>query len=302
MNFYMWGGCEIHDTIPELNKLHKDHKFIQMGTTAIGSLFAKHGKIADATYEWYNNPKFMRHKIKQARQIYQEVVTKDYFDIVDDNNKKDNWIIISLAREGEARCDYYGEHVTLIKQLVWNTSHELLKKMQFPQDTIEILNDLRNTKLWNDDIVYRSYWGGVSGQGEWLTKFVELVQTHFEDRVILLHTPPAKQWHNKKWGTYMQLPTFGDYVHIFKGQNITGKHFDNDSWEQTNRYYRGIYIGYIKHTTLNGYKKPKWIQVPWKSLTGDEHHRWGKTPFHYTEKSITNISNMVSDMIEKINE
>jgi hypothetical protein len=298
----MWGGCEIHDCIPQLNKTNKEHKFIQMGTTTMGSLFGKHGRIADLTYDWYNNPKFMRYNIKQARQIYKEVVTKDYFDCVDDNNKKDNWLIISLAREAEARCDYYGEHVTLIKQLIWNTSRELLTKMQYPLTAVEILNDLKYTRLWDDELIVRSFWGGSSGQGQWIERFVELIQKHFEDRVILLHTPPAKQWKNKKWGTYMQLPTFGDYVHIFKGKNVSGKHFDNTSWEQTNKQYRGIYIGFIKHIKDNGYKKPIWIQVPWSKLVGDEDHRWGKMPFHYTEESIANISKMVSDTIGTINE
>lgn len=300
MNFYMWGGCEIHDCIPKLNEQFNEHNFIQMGTTTIGSLFSKHGRIADATYEWYNNPNAKLNKYKPARQIYKEVVTKDYFDCVNKTNKKDNWIIISLSREAEARCDYYGEHITLIKQLVRNSSGKMLHQLKFPENIVDILNDLSNTKLWNDDIVYRSYWGGVSGQGQWLTKFVELVQEHFEDRVILLHTPPARQWVNRKFGVYQQLPKFGEYVHIFKGQSIKQKHFDNNNWEETNRYYRGIYVGYTKHTTLNGFPRPRWIRVPWESLVGDEHHRWGKMPFHYDNKSIKNITKLIGKTVKEV--
>ena len=80
MNFYMWGGCEIHDCIPKLNEQFNEHNFIQMGTTTIGSLFSKHGRIADATYEWYNNPNAKLNKYKhQCYLQWQSLPLKLYY-------------------------------------------------------------------------------------------------------------------------------------------------------------------------------------------------------------------------------
>ena len=55
----------------------EQYPFIQQGTTTLGSLYSKHGRIADATYEWYNGyPE--KSNFKYARKIYREIVTKDF--------------------------------------------------------------------------------------------------------------------------------------------------------------------------------------------------------------------------------
>jgi hypothetical protein len=293
----MWGGCELDDSMPRVQAKLPEHKFVSMGTSTIGSLFSKQGVICDTVNDWWQQDTSV-HKYPFARTIYREIVSKDYFDKVSNLNKKDNWLILSMAREVEARCDFFGEHVTLIKQLVKEKSASELAKLKFPEKIIDILNDTRNTVFYNDDIVYRSFWGGPSGQGEWLQKFADLICEHFENRVILVHTPPSKQWLSKKHGYYTQLPVYGDFLHIFKNKTRTGKHFDKDSWYDACKNYKGIYVGFRKHMQYNGFRGLKTVDVAWKDLVADEQHRRGKSPFHYTIQSTMNIADEIVKTIE----
>ena len=152
----MWGGCELDDSLPRIKAKLSDHNFISMGTTTIGSLFSKQGVICDTVNDWWNQ-NTEAHKYPFAQTIYKEIVLKNYFDSISSLNKKDNWLILSMAREAEARCDFFGEHVTLIKQLIKEKSASELAKLKFPEKISDILNDTKNTVFYNDDIVYRSY-------------------------------------------------------------------------------------------------------------------------------------------------
>ena len=38
MNFYMWGGCELDDSMSRVQAKLPDHKFVSMGTSTIGIL------------------------------------------------------------------------------------------------------------------------------------------------------------------------------------------------------------------------------------------------------------------------
>ena len=47
-------------------------------------------------------------------------------------------------------------------------------------------------------------------------------------------------------------------------------------------------------------KKTHWIKMEWENLVGDEHHRFGKSPFHYDNKSIKRIGNAIQGKINEI--
>jgi hypothetical protein len=40
--------------------------------------------------------------------------------------------------------------------------------------------------------------------------------------------------------------------------------------------------------------------MEWENLVGDEHHRFGKSPFHYDNKSIKKIGNAIQGKINEI--
>jgi len=292
MNFYFWGGCEVQDTLLVLQKNFPDDTFTMLDTTTLGSLFSRYGKIAEKTEQWYNNTNASKYPF--ARKIYKEIVSKDYFDKVSPLEKKQNYLFISFTREAEARCEYYGEHVSLIKNLVYEKSAKELNKLKFPNDIITILNDSKNIKMYNDDFVYRSYF---NKQGDWSTKFANLTTDIFEDRISMLYTPPARRWLSKRWGFYDEIPTVGKYTSIFKNKVIGGKYFDTESWYDVNRFHRGIYMG-VKHE-FRPYKVDM-VEIDWKKLVGDEQHRLGKSPFHYTMSSVKHIAEKLTEQIRKV--
>ena len=81
-----------------------------------------------------------------ARAVYKEIVSKPWLKDVKENvyDKKDNWIIISFALEGEARYEDGQEHVTLIKELVNkpnNKKFEKIVQLKYPTYCIDKLND-----------------------------------------------------------------------------------------------------------------------------------------------------------------
>lgn len=294
MNFYMFGGCEIHDTIPILQKSMPQHKFIEQGATTLGSLYSKHGPIADATFEWYNNPKFARHTLKPARQIYREIVAKDHLKNIKDDGliKKDSWIIVSFVTEAEARIQTQDEHITLIKQLVDKPGNHMARRMMFPLEHLATINDPRNVVMWDDPFIGNQYW---QGRGDWLSRFADELYSIVEDRVILLFTPPAKKWRSKKFGVYHQLPTQGQYTNAYY-QKKTGEYFESYSWEKVLKGYNGIYSGFKRYASFT----PRRVNVPWQQLIADEEHYMGKNPYHYDEGSILNISNYIKDEIKEI--
>ena len=294
MNFYMYGGCEIHDTIPALQKSMPQHNFIQQGATTLGSMYSKHGRIAEATYEWYNQPKFARHTIKPARQIYREIVAKDHLKNIKEDNlvKKDSWIIVSFVLEAEARMQKDGEHITFIKQLVDKPRQDIARRMMFPLEHLQTINDPKNTVMWDDPFIGEQYW---SGKGDWLARFADELKDMFDDRVILLFTPPARKWRSKEHGVYHQLPTQGQYSNAY-WKKKTGEYWETYSWEKVVKGYKGIYNGFKRWAPF----KPRSINVPWQKLIGDDEHYMGKSPYHYDEESVLNISKYIKDEIKEI--
>lgn len=296
MNFYMYGGCEIHDTIPWLQSRMPQHTFIQQGTTTLGSLYSKHGRIADATYEWYNGyPE--KSNFKYARKIYREIVTKDFLANIKEykGNKKDNWIVISFATEAEARYENEGEHITLIKEFVdkpGNINIKALRHLDYPEWILEKLNDSRHTVNWDDEHVGRAYW---AGNGDWLPRLGDDIYNMFEDRVILLFTPPARKWYNREHGVYHQLPTLGQYISAY-WKLRGGKFWEEYSWEQVNKGYTGIYNGFRRWYS----GKTKLVKIRWEDCIGDEHHRMQKSPFHYTTDTVEHIGNRIQKQIKLI--
>lgn len=298
MNFFLWGGCELEDTIPILIKKYPQHTFQKLDTTTIGSLFSPIGYIADAVDKWYNKSDAKKYPF--GRRIYKEIVSKDYFDIVPKTNKKDNYLIASFTRESEARCQYNKEHVTLIKQLIKEKSASELTKLKFPENILDILNDKRNVCTYDDDLVFRGFWNQKENwnmQGEWGRHFAELVTGLFEDRIQLVYTPPARRWINKKIGYYQDIPVAGNFTHIFKNKVVNGKHFDVNSWYDVHRFQKGIHLG-IKHQ-MRPYRA-KLLEIDWEEVVGDDQHRLGRSPYHYDINSIKHIAKKISEKIKEV--
>lgn len=295
MNFYMYGGCEIHDTIPWLQKEMPNHNFYQQGTTTLGSLFSKHGRVADAVYEWYHKHP-SKENFKYARKVYREIVTKDFLSNIENHqgSKKDNWLVISFALEAEARFEHDDEHITLIKELVdkpGNKSIQALRYLKFPEWILEKVNNDRYIVNWDDEHVGRAYW---SGQGDWLPRLGDLVHNMFEDRILLLYTPPARKWFHNKHGIYHQLPTLGQYISAY-WKLRGGKFWEQYSWEQVNKGYTGIYNGFRRWYP----GKTKLLKIDWQNCIGDDHHRMNKSPFHYTQGTVEHIGEQIANFIRK---
>jgi hypothetical protein len=309
MNFYLWGGSEIQDIKNILSNKFPNYNFEGLDTTTLGSLFSGHGKLADTVDQWYT--KGDAKKYKPGRRIYKEIVTKDYFDKVNKFTKKDNYLIVSLTRECEARCQYGNEHVTLIKQLVKEKSASELSKLKFPELVSDILNDKRNTVMMDDEVVAMGFGspqyfqeaniiytpGTKNSKGEWISRFAELTTELFEDRILLLYTPPARRWINRKVGYYQELPRAGNFIHIFKNKVTTGKHFDINNWYEYHKLQRGL------HTALKFAMRPykvKLLELKWENLTGDDHHRLGRSPFHYDVHSLKHIAKELTAKIKEL--
>ena len=297
MNFYMYGGCEIHDTIPWLQKAMPQHNFIQQGTTTLGSLYSKHGRIADAVYEWYHKHP-TKDKFKYARKAYREIVSKDFLANITNNNevlKKDNYIIVSFALEAEARYEKEDEHITLIKEFVDkpnNNNIKTLRFLDFPEFALENMNNTKYTVNWDDEHIGRAYWAGT---GDWLPRLGDDLYNMFEDRVILLFTPPARKWHHKDHGVYHQLPTLGQFISAY-WKTRGGKFWEEYSWEQVNKGYTGIYNGFRRWYKGN----TKLIKIRWEDCIGDDHHRMNRSPFHYTDGTVEHIGKKIEQHINKI--
>ena len=299
MNFFMLGGCEIHDTIKWLKQGCPQHNFIEQGMSTLGSIYSPQGKIAEHTYNWYTKNNLKSNPI--ARAVYKEIVSKPWLKDVKENvyDKKDNWIIISFALEGEARYEDGQEHVTLIKELVNkpnNKKFEKIVQLKYPTYCIDKLNDHNFTMGWENEFVGKRYLRTKGGG--WLDKLGQDIHDHFEDRVILIYTPPARKWFNRKFGVYHQLPKHGDWISWHTGywKNRTKDYWEEHSWERTNRNYQGLYKGFQRYYP----KKTHWIKMEWENLVGDEHHRFGKSPFHYDNKSIKKIGNAIQGKINEI--
>lgn len=296
MKFYMYGGCEIHDTIPWLKSAMPQHEFIQQGTTTLGSMFSKHGRIADMVFEWYNSyndPSFS----KYARKVYREIVSKDHLrNIYDTINKKDSYIIISLAYEAEARFNRQEEHITLIKELIdkpGNNNIKALRHLGFPEKAIKQINDPRYTVSWNDEEVKDAYWKGRSY--EWLPKFGDMVHDLFGNKVIMLYTPPARKWYNKKHGIYHQLPTLGQSISAYWHKK-DGKFWDNHNWQEVDHGYQGMYMAFRRWYP----GRTQMIKMRWEDVIGDDHHRMNRAPYHYTEDTVARIGNNIQKHIQKV--
>ena len=97
---------------------------------------------------------------------------------------------------------------------------------------------------------------------------------------------------------YHQLPKHGDWLSWNTGywKNRTKDYWEEHSWERTNRNYQGLYKGFQRYYP----KKTHWIKMEWENLVGDEHHRFGKSPFHYDNKSIKKIGNAIQGKINEI--
>ena len=309
MNFYLWGGSELADITNLLRNRFPEHTFENIDVTTLGSLFSGQGRIAEEVHEWYN--KSDAKKYSYGRRIYKEIVTKDYFELVSDLKKKDNYLIISLTRECEARCQYGNEHITLIKQLVKEKSASELAKLKFPEKILDILNDTKNTVMLDDEIIAMGYGspkyfqeanivyvpGVKNSNAEWITRFAELTTEMFEDRILLLYTPPAKRWINRKLGYYQDLPRVGNFIHIFKNKVATGKHFDINNWQEYYKLQRGL------HTALKFAMRPykvDLLELKWQNLTGDDHHRLGRSPFHYDVSSLKYIAKELTAKIKEL--
>lgn len=301
MNFYIYAGCELTDTIPILRAKFPEHNFYNIDTTTLGSLFSPLDLVAEKVDKWYHQSDAKKYPF--GRRIYKEIVTKDYFGSVQTLNKKDNHLIASFSRESEARCQYNREHITLIKQLTKSKSGAELKKIKFPESITDILNDSRYVCTYDDDIVYRGFWNQKEDwnmQGEWGKKFAELVTNIFEDRIHIIYTPPARKWVNRKIGYYQDIPVAGAFTHIFKNKVVDGKHFDKNSWYDVHKFQRGIHVG-LKHAISRiRPHKAKLIEIPWEDLTGDDHHRLGRSPFHYDVASIKRIANKLVQEVEGV--
>lgn len=301
MNVFIWGGCEVVDTIPILRKKFPNYNINNLDTTSLGSLLSEQGYIADNVHEWFNKSDVKKYPF--ARRIHKEVVTKNYFENVPRVNKKDNYLIASFSRESEARCQFGREHITLIKQLVTEKSGSELSRLKFPEKILDILNDKRNVVTYDDDIVYRGFWNQKEDwnmQGEWGKRFAEIVTDLFEDRIHIIYTPPARRWLNKKIGFYQDIPVAGAFTHIFKNKVVNGKHFDKDSWHDVHKFQRGVHIG-IKHaiSRIRPYKA-KLTEIKWEDIVGDDQHRLGRSPFHYTGDSIKFIAKKIAKELEVV--
>ena len=54
MNFYIYAGCELTDTIPILRAKFPEHNFYNIDTTTLGSLFSPLDLVAEKVDKWYH--------------------------------------------------------------------------------------------------------------------------------------------------------------------------------------------------------------------------------------------------------
>lgn len=285
----MMGGCEITDARQWLSD-NDSNTYERIWGTTIGSLISPRRSISDKVHDWYSKLSPEEQRLNIAQRIHKEVVLKDHFESCDDNS----YLIISLLYESMTRYWKHGEHITLIPELDslgkdsngdWNK--DKLHKLKFPIEVFDQLNDPVNAaSIYNNDTA-KNFFGGE----DWLSQYADMITEKFGDRVILLNIPPARIYHNMHFGVYHQLPEVTRYAYKTAFLNI-----DDYTWKEHFKVLNLVHRYLIRSLP----KRINTIQYDWKKIIGDDHHRAGRGPFHYTDKTCSHIAKEILKVVKEL--
>lgn len=295
MKFYMFGGCEVQDSLEWLKNNYSSHSYERIWGTTIASLLSPREKIADSVYDWYNKLSPEEQRVISNRKIYKEILLKDHIDgcIVDN----DTYIVISMLYEASTRFDNGFEHLTTITELQTtgkdkhgNPHIENLKKYKFPIDTYETINNDRFATSVYDSELAKKYFGGKH-----LEQFADIITQKFGTKVILLNIPPARKYYNNKHGLYNDLPKVSQFAYKFT--DVSNMKIDDYDWNYHDRQLNLVY----KYLYKKGFKQKIYnINIDWKDIIGDDHHRLGRSPFHFTYETTAFLGSQIKECIESI--
>jgi len=285
MNFYLWGGCELDDCVPHLQKLLPTSEFHYIGGTTCGSLFSKPGPIAEAVHDWYehfqaNNSERVR-SIQAPKNIYKEIVTKGFFDDwMIPYIKKDDWCILTYTKEIYPRYEHGGEHITLSNDII--NDIKTCEKLKFPKHILPKLLDKKNIVGFDDEFVIHRY------KNEWGPKMGEYISRYFDDRLLMVHIEPSRRRFSRMHGHYWTLPQIGTYSDVYASSN-SKKYFNKNNWEEVNKTIKFLHTGFRMRYP---HKIPT-LSIKHTEVVGDDHHKWGKSAFHFDNKTSRHIANRI---------
>ena len=292
MNFYLWGGCELEDTVPHLQKRMPLSKFTYVGGTSCGSLFSNAGPVTEAVYNWYEQltttePERSK-RVQSAKNLYQEVVTKDYFpDWMRKEITKDDWLILSFSKEIYPRYNSPEEHITLGDDMV--QAFGTATKLKFPKKIVSKVFDKTHHVGFDDEYVIHTY------KNEWGPMLAEYFYDIFQDRVLLVHNEPARRYYHPSIGVYWDLPTINSMSQIYLNSGA-GKYHNKDNWYEVSKTVKFLHTGFrLRYPT----KIPQ-ITLSHKETVGDDHHKFGRNVFHYTRDTHKLIARRIISKLSTI--
>jgi hypothetical protein len=296
MKFYFFGGCEVQDSIIWLRDNYPEHSYHRIWGTTVNSMLSPPGKIADRVFEWHNKLNKSEQRSLTVERIYKEICTKDFIDecVVDD----DTYIVISMLFESSTRYDDGSEHITLIPELQPNCNDrnnipyfKSLMRYKFPLDIYGKINNKQFFTSVYDSEIAKDYFKNA----KLLEKFSEKIYDKFKNKVILLNIPPAKRYYNNTYGFYDDLPKINQYAYMLTSFN--NMNIGDYSWNHHNKVLKLLYNWIYK----KGFsEKISVINIDDSKIEGDDHHRLGRSPFHFTDRTISYLGSQIAGKINDI--
>jgi len=292
----MMGGCDITDSMFWLQDNYPQHSYHRIWGTTLGSLYSNRGKISYDIDKWYHRLSDVEQNSLSVKKIHKEVCLKDHISscVVD----KDTWIIVSMLYESSTRFYDGLEHLTIIPELQINgkdrhgKSHlEKLKRLKFPSETYELINDKKYATSVYDSELAKSY----LTKDKWLEKYSEELYSKFGNKIIYLNLPPARKFYNRSVGIYYDLPTVDQYA--YRLGEVSGMGIENYTWEyhakQADLVYKYMYKRCFQ-------EKIETVNIDWKDVIADDHHRNGRSPLHFTQETASFLGMRIKAKIEQI--
>ena len=296
MKFYFFGGCEVQDSIMWLRDNRPEHSYHRIWGTTISSMLSPPGRIADNVFEWHNRLSDVEKRSLTVERIYKEICSKDFIDecIVDDNT----YLVLSMLFESSSRYDDGFEHITLIPELQLNCNDrnnvpylKSIMRYKFPLDIYGKLNDDSFATSVYDSEIAKNYFKNT----KLLEKFSEKIYNKFKNKVILLNIPPARKYYNRTYGFYDDLPKVSQYAYMLT--NVSDMNVGDYSWNYHNRLSNLVYT-WIYKKGFN--EKISIINIDNDKVVGDDHHYLGRSPFHFTDKTISHLGSKIAEKINDI--
>ena len=296
MKFYFFGGCEVQDSIMWLKDNYPEHSYHRIWGTTINSMLSRPGKIADAVFEWHNKLSDIEQRSLTVERIYKEICTKDFIDecIVDDNT----YLVISMLFESSTRYDDGYEHISLIPELQLNCNDrnnipylKSLMRYKFPLDVHNKINDKHFATSVYDSAIAKDYFKNA----KLLEKFSEKIYSKFKNNVILLNIPPAKRYYNNAYGYYDDLPKINQYAYMLT--SVSNMNIGDYSWNYHNKMLN-LLNNWIYKKGFS--EKISVINIDDSKIEGDDHHRLGRSPFHFTDQTTSYLGSQIAGKINDI--